>query len=578
MSTNNNCDNCSKNKATVICHACNAVLCQDCDNTIHKFGIFKNHTRNPIKEGSTAGFCDVHGSRFVAVCETCKETCCCDCLVEKHAGHDIIEYYAACQKKADNFKHLKSNLQTFCEIGKIIAGGARKEIEELDISKAKAIEEINASFAHAEALLAARKAEFIGKVTQTVEERNSSLQEICTALDEQIAVSEKLKKEAQEESSTETSQMAKSIEIEHVIKVVEEKVDSFVKDISFKIEKFSFNDKKTYESIFDPTKTSSDDKDEIMRKVLDNDKFFNSFGAITVSAKYDAQNSLVIPTVVDPVTKVSCQDIDDTSAQLSWSEGIPVVVKSLVDTYPNVFFVLESKNNPDPSSDKEYSEVYCGKETKYRCTNLEKGQNCTFRVRCCLKPDEKSDSTRDFWCSNALSFISGGFPGTWIEGPYYTLNEAHTIATKDKTKGSFYGLALGSRPIPQTGITKFRIVVTKYCGSTACVGVAPVGTDQSIRSPYENKGFYICTCDCELHSGEPYEYSHKSYISGKVSTGGYIDVIVNMDERTISFNCNGKKGGVAYKNIPVDKPLVPAAAFDEPTDAFELKQCPIEEN
>ena len=565
-----NCENCNTNKATLLCHACNAMLCPECDATIHKFGIFSSHERKSLDGCASAGLCPIHNSRIVAVCDTCKETCCCECLIGKHTGHTFTEYLHAFKKRQEDFENLKKNLQTSCDAGKVITAAAQQEISQLEASKTKTIDEINASFAHAEEVLAARKAKLIEEVTGTVAKRNAKLQEICTAIEENVAGTGKLSTDPSDGDS-----IAQGIEMEKAMMVINEKINSFLTEETAEIESFAYIDKKIEKKILSEIMPTEKAGGDVTYDAMDYDKIISSFGLLTISPKYDVKNSLVIPSIEDETLKITRSDVDKTSVGLSWGADTPNSVKTLVSKCENIVFLVERKLG-SMKVDGDFIKVKSLKETACRDTGLENSKLYTYRVRCCIIASGTADVLRELWCSNTLVVVAGGFPGVWREGPYYTLDEKRTIATKDESRGSFYGLALGTTPIPNTGITKWRFVVTKYCGATTCVGVAPIDADQSIHNPYESVGYYICTCDCELHAGPPYDYSHKDYISGKVSTGGYIDVIVDMDERTISFNCNGKTGGVAYRNIPVDKPLVPAAAFDEATDAFELTLCPVD--
>lgn len=571
-----NCENCNTKKATLLCHACNAILCPDCDATIHKFGIFSSHSRKPLGGLSAAGICPVHNSRIVAVCDTCKETCCCECLIEKHTGHIFTEYLNAFQRRQDEFEQLKKNVKTSCEVGKIIVDTVQQEISQLDSSKTKTIGEINESFAHFEQLLAARKAKLIEEVTETTTKRGKKLQEISSTIEEQVTMTSKLDTDAKDGDA-----IAQGIEMEKALMVINDKISNLLSKETPEIEAFTYTDKQIEKKFLSTFFPSRKDGGDVKYDVMDFDLIANSFGVLTISPKYISKKTLSFSIIFDETSKINRPDIDDTSVGLTWDA--PDAIKTLVSKSESVVFVLERKDVDKKEPENDFRKVKVLKETSTRDTGLENAKEYSYRVRCCIIPtgvpvpeDANVDVLLELWCSSVFTIISGGFPGVWREGPYYTLSEDRTIATKDDSKGSFYGLALGSAPIPMTGVTKWRFEITKYCGSTACVGVAPADADQSIHNPYETNGFYICTCDCELHAGPPYDYSHKDYASGKVSTGGYIDVIVNMDERTISFNCNGKTGPVAYRNIPVDKPLVPAAAFDEPTDAFKLVPYPVE--
>ena len=573
------CENCNTKKAAVMCERCNAALCPECDAKVHSFGIFKSHVREPIAASvDAAGTCGKHGSRVVAVCDDCKTMCCCECLLSEHVGHHIIDYKDALKRRKDESNALRSDLQMACDVGRLAVEAARKEIAQLEANKRKTLEGINASFERASALLEAKKAKLIESLTKATDAEDAKLRKTCETLEKHVAEANTINSSS---STDKEDTLESSVVIERAVMCVNDEVSAFIKETAPSIETVTFTEqvkeKEKKLKISDDNDDDDDDKSSSSSSSPsskgDFESIVNAFGSLTITPKYVTDKALYLAKTTDPNTGGASLDIKDESVGLTWKDDTPEVVLSLVNGCAECVFVVEKAQGKEDV----FAEVYSGKETSYRFTGLERGVHYKFRVRCCLRSARNCNKIpKEFWATNTLSLVGGGFPGTWKEGPYYTLNEEHTVATKDSSKGSFYGLALGTVSIPTFGVTKWRFVVTKYEGSTACIGVAPEDADQKARSPYENEGYYICTCDAELHSGKPYDYSHKNYGHCKISTGGYVDVIVNMDERTISFNCNGKETGVAYKDIPIDKPLVPAAAFDEPGDAFELTQITSE--
>ena len=76
-------------------------------------------------------------------------------------------------------------------------------------------------------------------------------------------------------------------------------------------------------------------------------------------------------------------------------------------------------------------------------------------------------------------------------------------------------------------------------------------------------------------SGPPHNYRGKDYGPRKgdgqyVHTGDSVGVVMYTAKGELSFALNGVNLGVAYKGIPLDKPLVPCAILGNKGDSVEL--------
>ena len=78
-----------------------------------------------------------------------------------------------------------------------------------------------------------------------------------------------------------------------------------------------------------------------------------------------------------------------------------------------------------------------------------------------------------------------------------------------------------------------------------------------------------------LWSGPPHNYRDKEYGSRKepnmyVRTGDSVGVVMDTTKGELSFVLNDVNLGVAYEEIPLDKPLVPCVLLRYKGDSVEL--------
>ena len=106
------------------------------------------------------------------------------------------------------------------------------------------------------------------------------------------------------------------------------------------------------------------------------------------------------------------------------------------------------------------------------------------------------------------------------------------------------------------------------------IGVAPSDIDQNEDN--RNKcGWYFDCYWSTLCSGPPHNYEREEYGPRKeegeyIHTGDSVGVVMDTAKGELSFVLNGVNLGVAYKEIPLDKPLVPCAILKWQGDSVEL--------
>ena len=153
------------------------------------------------------------------------------------------------------------------------------------------------------------------------------------------------------------------------------------------------------------------------------------------------------------------------------------------------------------------------------------------------------------------------------------------FATK-KGNNAFYSTIIGSTPLPPNKVTSWNIKVLKSGdnnGHGVWVGVAPSDIDQNENNNHNKSGWYFyCYCSA-LWSGPPHNYEGTEYGPRKeygeyVHTGDSVGVVMDTAKGELSFVLNGVNLGVAFKGIPLDKPLVPCVLLYWNSDSVELAQ------
>ena len=123
---------------------------------------------------------------------------------------------------------------------------------------------------------------------------------------------------------------------------------------------------------------------------------------------------------------------------------------------------------------------------------------------------------------------------------------------------------IGNTPLPPNKVTSWSIKILKSesnDGSGIYIGIAPSDINQNeINNSNKCKWYFDCY-DSGLCSGPPHNHDYKAYGPRKengeyVHTGDNVGVVMDATKGELSFVLDGVNLGVAYKGIPLDKPLV----------------------
>ena len=137
---------------------------------------------------------------------------------------------------------------------------------------------------------------------------------------------------------------------------------------------------------------------------------------------------------------------------------------------------------------------------------------------------------------------------------------------------------------PWTRATTKNIMkwVVKICKTTRnngsiMVGVATKGTslNDGVYNPYKDGVFLLNLYKSLLYSGAPFNFKGVEYGPRKeagcyAKDGDFVGVTFDMESGDLSFSVNGENMGVAFKGIPVDKPLLPCVVYLDSGDAAEI--------
>ena len=177
--------------------------------------------------------------------------------------------------------------------------------------------------------------------------------------------------------------------------------------------------------------------------------------------------------------------------------------------------------------------------------------------------------------SNPVVFAAPEFAKCcrWISPQPGLVDEANPMVLK----GHMCGNAFGSTLLPKNKITFWTLKFLDFMdnGSSTYVGISQYNL--GMPNGHDRKGWYLSCTDLQLVSANS-PNGHKKYGPGKsLHTGDTIGVVADTTKGNISFVLNGVNYGVAYDEIPLDKPLVPCVIL-RGNATIELDTSEREEN
>ena len=173
---------------------------------------------------------------------------------------------------------------------------------------------------------------------------------------------------------------------------------------------------------------------------------------------------------------------------------------------------------------------------------------------------------------------------SWKEAPEnigserrYLIDKSNPRIVLKECESWNYCTVIGKRSLPSDALASWGIKILrskKNDGSCIYVGVAPFDINQNEDS-YDKCGWYLGCYGSLLYSGPPHNYFGKAYGPRKgngqyVHKGDNVGVVMDTRKGELSFSLNGVNLGVAFRKIPLDKPLVPSVSFLYKGDSVEI--------
>ena len=262
---------------------------------------------------------------------------------------------------------------------------------------------------------------------------------------------------------------------------------------------------------------------------------------------------------------------------VSWDRSIAQPLRDVVEMSESAVYMLEMKGwdgkvKGDEEAAAKYAVVYSGKGTECELRGIAT-QNTRVKLSICDK-----GGAYKLWESKpqGLGSCMGTYDGVFRECPNVKFSDnEHRIVSRDSSN---YTTAVGTEPLTAGDVSVFyiHVVATNERNNGTSLGVVPSDVElrpgQDIRTNY---GWYLNFYHTQLYSGPPQRRSGNSYGNrNDIKSGDIIRVTFDAtgEKGVLSYALNGEDLGVAFNDIPLDKPLLPAVFIYGRTETIEL--CP----
>lgn len=161
-----------------------------------------------------------------------------------------------------------------------------------------------------------------------------------------------------------------------------------------------------------------------------------------------------------------------------------------------------------------------------------------------------------------------------------TFPETNICASKTGGYQFWNATVVGDAEITAEGTYVWAVKVTNTAEGYIMIGVAPNTVNVNHADNHESEGWYFYCLNGTLYSGPPKNYVCQEYVPGYkgAGVGDIVTVKVAVQKNKegdavvakISFQVNGKDYGVAFEDVSMKAPLVPAVLFYTPKDSVQI--------
>lgn len=309
----------------------------------------------------------------------------------------------------------------------------------------------------------------------------------------------------------------------------------------------------------------------------------NSTQKYDINVTKDVSSDLLFEKNLEKIEDVEITSITDKSITLKFKSPITdfetesIKENNLLD---EIKYKVEMRETTESGEDITAEYILDNTSNTFYPESIKINAHYTLRIRAEVKDIWKSKWSDPVDFTPLFSNIC-----SWKECPKkvsperkYTLNDTNTrIATKTSGSGC-WTTVLGSVAVPPNSVVSWDVKILesrRNNGSCIMIGVAPPEIDQNSDRNFEKTGRYFNCFESTLFFGSPCCFKGKEYgprkdIGQYVHTGDTVSVIMDTKKGELSFAVNGVNLGVAFNDIPLDKPLLPCVILGQKNDSVEL--------
>lgn len=515
----------------IFCADCKEYICTDYDHGVHDT-LYPEHATS-VHRPSFSDDCPHHpGNPFKFYCPQHELLCCVECKDKFHSKCNVMEITQVNAKKAR--KDLQKTIERIEKgLDEIKRGSSiASKCEEFEQSFSRAKSDITSAFDAVRTALNAREKELLDDLdaihkeisNPTIEKRIQGIPRTEKTLSEGTKF---LQKPWTESMKKELIMRLCNVKNEETVFLP---LEDYIKSL--------------------PNITFQYDEDFI-------EDYIEDFGSFSVSRWI----------------KVESVTIGNIS-----SKGFTVSLAPPLTTDDNIEVHYEAELSP--GNKNSFKLIYDGEDPVFTVKDLL--DNTSYDVRIRTVSDKNNRKIPNHWSDIINTRTSIKWTCKWKDCPEsvdqdkkYTISDPGKQRVITKLANGGWCTAIGDSPLPTSETSHWEIKFLGRSSDGLFVGVAPFDIDQNNNKNINNCGWYLDCYYLTLWSGFPHfayhnQYGPKESVEKYIHRGDIFGVNFKIPGGELSFVVNGMDLGVAFKDIPLDRPLVPCVLLRWKDDSAEF--------